>query len=139
LRKLNNDWEDVTKNAFLLYNTSSAKTAKNLRKFYFGFELPNAEIGMKDLGRLTDAFSDRYFVSGVRDAALLHSQHASTHLYYFSYQGALGFAPVIKAAAQSNGTVSLFINLMQDLVMTKVYQILGWDVVNYGNLKCCYA
>jgi hypothetical protein len=46
----------------------------------------------------------------VREAAMLHSSHAPTYLYYFSHVKDFTLAPILSATATSGGPFSFFFN-----------------------------
>jgi len=53
-----------------------------VKEFYFG----DKEIGVEETRQeLTDAFSDRYFNLGVREAAILQSKYTPVYLYMFAH------------------------------------------------------
>jgi carboxylesterase type B len=52
-----------------------------IKDFYFGEQ----EIGFFTIDNLTNAYSDRLFNQGVRNAAMYHAQHAPVYPYVFAY------------------------------------------------------
>jgi len=138
LKLLNGDWNQVAKNLFLLDADSSDRISQKIRHFYnyvgdfnpISFLTPR--ITKHTLRAITNALSDRFFISGVRDAAVLHSKEAPTFLYYFTYKGDFTLAPILKASIKT-GVVPFFTELITEIITNKMYRLIGWDVVDYGN------
>lgn len=113
---LRKNWErilPITLEFNEVYTNFSEETlremAAKVKNFYFG----DKEIGVEETRQeLTDAYSDRFFNLGVREAAILMSKYTPVYLYQFCYNG--GGVSVTKFfGIEGNwGEFSTYLNLL---------------------------
>lgn len=145
LSELNEKWSQVAPKTFLLYN-SNPDLSEKVRKFYFGTkqttkDAPNEikgnkpstkrpQIGWDDLEGLTNAYSDRYFIGCVRDAAILHAKHAPTYLYYYTYKPEISYGYIQETV---HGYVPVQLEIIFGYLKFRLYRdVLKWDINDYG-------
>jgi carboxylesterase type B len=58
-----------------------------IRKFYFGQEV----ISKENRRNLTNLYTDRYFIHGVKETILLHAKKSPVYPYIFTFQGDFSF------------------------------------------------
>jgi hypothetical protein len=77
------------------YNSSESEVSQKIRKHYFGnFK---GKYLAEDVENITKLYSDRVYFHATHKAAMYHSVHAPTYLYFYSYPGEYSFFSLFKA------------------------------------------
>ncbi len=107
------------------------KTAKLIRKFYFG---NNKNIASKAfLSNYTNMFSDRLFMVATHQHAKIYSSYAPIRLYYYTHRGDFCLGNIM---ASSQGRFPFVVNVVLD-VFSRWFRrtVLKEDVPHMGTLK----
>lgn len=77
------------------YDKGRVDVSNKIKDYYFGKF--TGKYFPEDVRNITSLFSDRVYFHATQKAATLHSAHADTYLYLYTYPGDFSFFSLFKA------------------------------------------
>lgn len=85
------------------YDKNRLEISEKIKQYYFGRFA--GKYYAEDIRNITSIYSHRVYFHATQKAALLHSVHAPTFLYFYTYPGDFSFFSLFKAVMPRDGDI----------------------------------
>ncbi|XP_021945103.2 esterase E4 isoform X1 [Folsomia candida] len=101
-KNLNKNW-NAWMPLMLDYDKNRLEISEKIKQYYFGRFA--GKYYAEDIRNITSIYSHRVYFHATQKAALLHSVHAPTFLYFYTYPGDFSFFSLFKAVMPRDGDI----------------------------------